>query len=43
MQDYKVNNADDDQISNRPVVRYQKGKSINAIWANESLGIDPNS
>lgn len=43
MQDDKVNNANDDQKSNRPVVRYQKGKSINAIWANESLGIDPNS
>ena len=43
MQDDKVNNAEDDKKSNRPVVRYQKGKSINAIWANESLGIDPNS
>lgn len=43
MQDDEVNNAEDDKKSNRPVVRYQKGKSINAIWANESLGIDPNS
>ena len=27
----------------KPVVRYQEGQSINTIWANESLGIDPNT
>ena len=27
----------------KPMVRYEEGKSINTIWVNESLGIDPNT
>lgn len=27
----------------KPIIRYQEGLSINTIWANESLGIDPNT
>lgn len=27
----------------KPVVRYQEGLSINTIWVNESLGIDPST
>lgn len=27
----------------KPVVRYRENQSINTIWANESLGIDPNT
>ncbi len=27
----------------KPVVRYSEGQSISTIWANESLGIDPNT
>lgn len=35
------NQAGDDAAANKPPVRYQEGKSINTIWANHSLGIDP--
>ena len=27
----------------KPIIRYQEGLSINTIWANESLGIDPST
>ena len=27
--------------SNRPKVRYIEGESMNSIWVNRSLGIDP--
>lgn len=27
--------------SNRPKVRYIEGKSMNSIWVNQSLGVDP--
>lgn len=35
------NQLGDDAVSNRPPVRYEEGRSINTIWANHSLGIDP--
>lgn len=35
------NNRQDDQNGDRPLVRYQEGLSMNTIWLNESLGIDP--
>ena len=39
------NKKQDDTTDKRgetgPVVRYQEGQSINTIWANQSLGIDP--
>lgn len=42
MQDDEM--TDEDNEDNRaPMVRYQEGKSINTIWANESIGIDPNT
>lgn len=31
----------DSNLSNKPVVKYMEGQSINTIWANRSLGIDP--
>lgn len=44
----KINNAlevfnqkQDEEDSNRPKIRYMQGKSINTLWANESVGIDP--
>ena len=39
-QDDEITDEDNKEAS-RPVVRYQEGESINTIWANESLGIDP--
>ncbi len=39
MQDDNTNTEE----NKKPVVRYQEGKSINTIWANESIGIDPNT
>ncbi len=33
--------ATTEEENSKPVVRYQQGQSINTIWANESLGIDP--
>lgn len=42
MQDDEM--TDEDNENNRvPMVRYQMGESINTIWANESVGIDPNT
>ncbi len=35
------NNSQDIAVRNKPVVRYMEGESLNTIWANESLGIDP--
>lgn len=35
------NDKQDGKVQNKPSVRYQEGMSINTIWANESLGIDP--
>ncbi len=35
------NTVEDKNI--KPVVRYQEGQSINMIWVNESIGIDPNT
>ena len=35
------NQNQDAGASNKPKIRYMQGKSINTIWANESLGIDP--
>ncbi|MGQ1910380.1 SusC/RagA family TonB-linked outer membrane protein [Marinifilum sp. RC60d5] len=34
-------NDEDNNLRKRPVVRYMLDESINTIWANESLGIDP--
>lgn len=31
----------DNNTLDKPMVRYQEGKSMGTIWANESLGIDP--
>ncbi len=36
-----INSNIDNPSSNKPVVKYMEGHSINTIWANESLGIDP--
>ena len=33
--------TDKDNPRNLPLVKYQEGMSINTIWANHSLGIDP--
>lgn len=38
-QDDKAN----EEGNKKPMVRYEEGKSINTIWTNESLGIDPNT
>lgn len=35
--------GNEDNPITKPLVKYQEGKSINTIWAVESLGIDPNS
>lgn len=35
------NNSQDGKSTDKPVVRYQEGLSMNTIWANESMGIDP--
>ncbi|WP_439184632.1 SusC/RagA family TonB-linked outer membrane protein [Carboxylicivirga taeanensis] len=40
--DVQDSNTSENSIQ-KPVVRYMKGHSINTIWANESLGIDPNT
>lgn len=37
------NRQDENTGLTKPVVRYLEGCSINTIWANESLGIDPSS
>ena len=42
MQDDEMNNEDNEE-TRAPMVRYQEGESINTIWANESIGIDPNT
>lgn len=39
-------NQDKNTIENgnkKPVVRYQEGLSVNTLWVNESLGIDPST
>lgn len=35
------NNKQDGETKDAPLVRYQEGMSMNTIWVNESLGIDP--
>ncbi len=42
-QDDAMNDKLEAETTRSPMVRYQEGKSINTIWANESIGIDPNS
>ncbi len=42
-QDDAMNEKVEKGTTRAPMVRYQEGKSINMIWANESLGIDPNT
>lgn len=42
MQDDEMNDEDNEE-NRAPMVRYQEGESINTIWANESIGIDPNT
>ncbi|MDE5422132.1 SusC/RagA family TonB-linked outer membrane protein [Ancylomarina sp. DW003] len=37
----EFNKKQDAEESNKTKVRYMQGESINTIWANESLGIDP--
>lgn len=43
------NKTQDDNVKDesnqkpKPMVRYQEGESIHTLWANESLGIDPNT
>ena len=37
----RQDNTTDANQKTGPVVRYQEGESINTIWANQSLGIDP--
>lgn len=32
-----------EEVTNKPIVRYQEGQSLNAIWAVPSYGIDPAS
>lgn len=39
IQDDKAN----EEGNKKPMVRYEVGESTNTIWANESLGIDPNT
>lgn len=42
-QDDAMNSELEEGATRSPMVRYQEGKSINTIWANESIGIDPNT
>ena len=42
-QDDEMNGEIEEGKTRSPMVRYQEGKSINMIWANESIGIDPNT
>ena len=42
-QDDEMNGEIEEGKTRAPMVRYQEGKSINMIWANESIGIDPNT
>lgn len=42
-QDEKFDDPDQDDIVNRPTVRYMEGQSANTIWVVKSLGIDPNT
>ena len=42
-QDDEMNGEIEEGETRAPMVRYQEGKSINMIWANESIGIDPNT
>ena len=42
MQDDEMNDEDNEE-NRAPMVRYQEGESINTIWTNESIGIDPNT
>lgn len=42
-QDDAMNEKVEEGETKKPMVRYQEGKSINTIWANESIGIDPNT
>ncbi len=36
--------ADEEKdVNQKPVVRFRENESINTIWANESIGIDPNT
>jgi TonB-linked SusC/RagA family outer membrane protein len=37
------NDAQAQDVGNKPVVRYEEGQSLSAIWAVPSLGIDPSS
>lgn len=36
-----LNEKTDEETTTKPMVRYQEGASINTIWVNKSLGIDP--
>lgn len=35
------NDEQDENVKNKPMVRFKEGLSQNTIWVNESLGIDP--
>lgn len=36
-------NATNENSNQKPIVRFRENESINTIWANQSLGIDPNT
>ena len=40
-QDAETNSESENSEANKPKVRYIEGESMNSIWVNKSLGIDP--
>ena len=38
---YRQDNEIEESKSQSPMIRYKEGVSINTIWANESVGVDP--